>query len=194
MPKYYFLMSSLPALDAQAAGPPISYADFLGRAEQSLAAKDFALVAGAPLELPADGVFPKAAASSALLSRYYRWELSLRNELARLRAQKAQKPFDKYLKPGQIEHDGLKAAQAAFQADDPLQGELVIERERRAFIEALAVNKYFDRENVLAYSLLVQALERKARFDADRGKSGYGTVYRSVLDTAEYRDESGDDK
>jgi hypothetical protein len=148
----------------------------------------------ARLFLPADGIIPKAAASSRLLARYCRWELALRNELARLRAGRLQKPVEKHLKAGDPEWDGLKTAQAAFQAEDPLQGELLIERDRWSFIEALSANKYFDIEYLVSYALLLQALERRALFNAELGQQEYRTVYRSVLDTADYRDESGEQK
>jgi hypothetical protein len=194
MSKYYYFMATLPALQASVATPPFSHAEFLSKAEAALSAKDFALLSCASLTIPTDGSVPAGARSSELLRRYHHWELSLRNELARLRAGRMQKPFDKYLKPGELEYDGVRAAQAAFQAEDPLQGELVIERERWGFLEMLAVNKYFDIEYIIAYSLMLQVLERRARFDTDKGNEGYRTVYRSVLETADYRDESGENK
>ena len=194
MSKYYYFMATLPSLQASAAAPPFSYAEFLEKAAAALSVKDFALLSSASLAIPAGDVVPVGLASSKLLRRYHNWELSLRNELARLRAGRMQKPFDKYVRTGELEYDGVKAAQAAFQAGDPLQGELVIERERWNFLETLAINKYFDIEYIIAYSLLLQGLERKARFDAEKGNEGYRTVYRSVLDTADYRDESGENK
>jgi hypothetical protein len=194
MSKYYYFMATLPALQASVSAPPFSHAEFLVKAAACLSAKDAKLLSLASLSVPEDGALPAEAKSSVLLRRYYHWELSLRNELARLRAGKMQKPFEKYLRPGELEYDGIKAAQAAFQAGDPLQGELVIERERWNFLEILAVNKYFDIEYIIAYSLLLQVLERKARFDTEKGNEGYRTVYQSVLETADYRDESGENK
>jgi hypothetical protein len=194
MSKYYYFMATLPSLQASAATPPFAYATFLEKSAAALSAKDMAILSEARLAIPMDGAIPPGAASSKLLARYYHWELSLRNELARLRAGKMQKPFEKYLRPGELEFDGVKAAQAAFQAGDPLQGELVIERERWSFLETLSINKYFDFEYIIAYSLLLQALERKAGFNTERGNEGYRTVYRSVLESADYRDESGENK
>jgi len=194
MSSYYYFAATLPSLSFGAAAPPMPYAEFLDRASRFLSGKDLKTLSGARLSLAQDGSFPPAAAASTLLTRYYRWELALRNELARLRAGRLQKPLERHLRPGEPEWDGAKAAQAAFQAEDPLQGELTIERERWAMIESLAVNKFFDMESLLAYGLLTQALERRARFAVERGQEGYGTVYRSVLETADYRDESGESK
>lgn len=194
MASYYYFVTTLPSLQATAAAPPIPYAEFLDRASRFLSAKDQATLEGAALFLPEDGISPKSAASSPLLARYFRWERSLRNELVRLRAGRMQKPVERHLKPGDPEWDGLKTAGAAFQADDPLQGELLIEHDRWSFIEALSVNRFFDIEYLVAYALLLQTLERRARFNAESGQQGYRTVYRSVLDTADYRDESGEHK
>ncbi len=161
------------------------------RASHFLTPKDAALLGVARLFVPEDGVQPPVSAGSDFLSRYFRWESALRNELARLRAGRMQKSAERFLRQAAPEGDAQKTAQAAFQSGDPLQGELVIERDRWAFIESLAANHYFDLEFLLAYSLLVQVLERKARFNAEKGQEGYRTVYRSVLETADYRDESG---
>jgi hypothetical protein len=193
MSSYYYFAATLPSLRIDGSAP-MGLGEFLERAGRYLSPKDLFVLEGARLYIPEDGSFPLSAASSPLLMRYYRWELALRNELARLRAQRLQKPADKHLKPGEPEWDGVKVAQAAFQAEDPLQGELLIERERWSFIEGLGVNRYFDMEFLSSYALLLQALERKARFTAEAGEAGYGTVYRSVLDSADYRDESGEQR
>jgi len=192
MSSYYYFTATLPTLQASASAPPIPYDEFTDRASRFLSARDAATLASARLYLPEDGSFPAASGASTLLKRYYRWELSLRNELARLRAGRLQKPVEKHVKPGDPEWDGLKVAQAAFQAEDPLQGELLIERERWAFIEGLSVNRFFDMEHLVAYALLLQVLERRARFSAERGQESYRTVYKSVFETADYRDEYGE--
>lgn len=194
MSSYYYFIATLPSLQAGASAPPLPYAEFLDRASRFLSPKDLETLVGARLSIPEDGAPPAATAASPLLGRYYRWELALRNELARLRAGRLQKPLERHLRPGEPEWDAARAAQAAFQAEDPLQGELIIERERWAFVESLAVNRFFDMEYLVAYGLLTQALERRARFAVERGQEGYGTVYRSVLETADYRDESGEGK
>lgn len=194
MSSYFYFPATLPALLASASAPPLSHEAFMEQASRFLTAKDLAVLGGARLFLPEDGSFPVTVSSSPLLARYYRWELALRNELARLRAGRLQKPVDRYVKPGEPEWDAQRTAQAAFQAEDPLQAELLVERERWSLIETLATNKFFSLEYLIAYALLLQVLERRARFDLQRGQEGYRAVYRSVLDTADYRDESGETK
>ncbi|HPE36423.1 MAG TPA: hypothetical protein PK625_04680 [Spirochaetales bacterium] len=193
MSSYYYFCATLPSLRHDAA-PPFSLEEFLDRASRFLSAGDYAQLQGARLFIPEDGSAPVSSGPTSLLGRYYRWELAMRNELARLRAHRLQKAADKHVRPGEPEWDGAKVAQAAFQADDPLQGELTIERERWAFVESLAVNHHFDMDHLMAYALLLQVQERRARFTAQAGEAGYGTVYRSVLDSADYRDESGEQR
>jgi hypothetical protein len=191
MASYYYFVATLPTL-MDSAVPPFGHADFMTRAAGQLKSRDFMILDSARLSVPADGQIPEAARGSTLLTRYFQWDASVRNELVRLRSQRLQKPADRHLKPGLPEWEGIKTAQAAFMADDPLQGELLIERDRWAIIEILAANHFFDMEYLVAYALKLQALERRQRFRTELGEEGYRTVYRSVLDTADYRDESGE--
>lgn len=190
MSSYYYFAATLPGLRYDAA-LPFGYGEFVARAGRYLSLRDLAALESARLNVPEDGAAPAPAQSVPLLARYYRWERAMRNELARLRSQRLQKPAERHVRPGEPEWDGIRTAQAAFQADDPLQGELLVEKERWAFIESLAVNRFFDLEFLCAYALQLQSLERRGRFRADAGEAGYKTVYQSVLDTADYRDESG---
>jgi hypothetical protein len=146
MSSYYYFAATLPSLRIDGSAP-MTLGEFLERAGRYLSPKDLFVLEGARLYIPEDGSFPLSAASSPLLMRYYRWELALRNELTRLRAQRLQRPADKHLKPGEPEWDGVKTAQAAFQAEDPLQGELLIERER------WPTSRGFRREPLLRYGI-----------------------------------------
>lgn len=191
---YYYFCTTLPALSYNSSSIPLSHSDFLDQASRFLSKKDMDTLQEANFYIPEDGSFPASVSSSVLLGKYYRWELGLRNELARLRAQKLQKALDRYIKPGEPEWDAMRTAQAAFQTEDPYQAELLIEKERWAYIEALVSNHFFDMESLLAYGLLLQALERKARFVIELGQKGYNEVYNTVLETADYRNESGENK
>jgi len=180
---YYYFGATLPSLSWRGAVPLGSEA-FLERCAIHLSSRDLELVEAARPALPADGAFPPPSRRSRLLAAYYRWELALRNELARLRAGRLGQPAEKHVRPGSVEWDGLRAAQAAFQAESPLEGELVIERERWNIVERLQVGHYFDVEALAAYGLKLRILERVARFEAERGKAAYGEVYDDILGAA----------
>ena len=83
--------------------------------------------------------------------------------------------------PRAISRSGWFSRTAAFQAESPLDGELVIERERWAVVERLQVGHYFDTEALVAYGLKLRILERTARFEVERGRAAYGEVYRDIL-------------
>ncbi|HAP42934.1 MAG: hypothetical protein A2087_08685 [Spirochaetes bacterium GWD1_61_31] len=193
MASYYYFAATLPSL-SQWTPVPFSHAEFLERASHFLKPADFATLAAASLFVPDDGATPRPAARLKLLTQYYRWERGLRNELTRLRAARLQKPVEKHLKPGDIEWDALRVAQAAFAADNPLEGELLIEKERWQTIERLSVNRYFNMDYLAAYALKLQALLRRERFKAAEGEAGYRIVYDSVLKSADYRNQTGDTK
>ncbi|MBU0936706.1 MAG: hypothetical protein KKI09_12950 [Spirochaetes bacterium] len=191
MASYYYFTATLPSL-SQGSPPPFTHAEFLERAGRYLKPADMATLASAALYIPEDGSAPLPASGLNLLRLYYRWERGLRNELVRLRAQRLQKPSDRHLKPGDVEWDALRVAQAAFAADNPLDGELLIEKERWLLIERLAVNAFFDMTYLAAYALKLQALTRRELFKPAEGEAGYQTVYTSVLQSADYRNETGD--
>jgi hypothetical protein len=79
----------------------------------------------------------------------------------------------------------VRAAQGAAQCEDPLEGELSIEREKWSFLERLETGHFFDLEALVAYALKLQILERRALFEAERGETSYKTAYSEILDAAE---------
>ena len=191
MSYYYYFVATLPALQFSQV-PTMSYGEFTERAARYLSSGDTCALEQACLQVPADGKTPSATTVVPLLAQYYRWERTLRNELVRLRSQRLHKSADLYLKPGDVEWDALRIAQAAFASDNPLEGELLIERDRWALIDRLATNHFFDMDYLAAYALKLQSLARRHRFEPATGEEGYKTVYRSVLDSADYRNQSGD--
>ncbi|MCX7025820.1 MAG: hypothetical protein NT080_14570 [Spirochaetes bacterium] len=139
------------------------------------------ILRGARLFAPEDGSIPSGVAESPLLASYLKWELSLRNELAKIRAHQLGKSPERYVKPGEPEWEAARVAQSAAACDNPLEAELLIERERWALIERLETGHFFDLESLLAYGLKLQALERRAKFETERGERAYSSAYESIL-------------
>ncbi|HOX12323.1 MAG TPA: DUF2764 family protein [Spirochaetia bacterium] len=184
MPAYYYLRSTLPTL-LPASAPPFSFRGFLDRCEGRMRDADFLVLAAAGDTEAEDAETVRRVRASRVLSSFRTWDKALRNELARLRAHKLGRAPEKFLRPGDPEWDGIRAAQAAAQCEDPLEGELIIEREKWAYLERLEAGHYFDLEALAAYALKLRILERKARFEAERGEASYRTAYHEILDTAE---------
>jgi len=183
VPAYYYLRSTLPTL-LPASAPPFPFRDFLERCEGRMKDAEFRVLAAAEAPESDVGGDGSALNRSRILSAYRTWDRALRNELARLRAHRLGKAPEKYLRPGDPEWEGVRTAQAAAQCEDPLEGELVIEKEKWAYVERLESGHYFDLEALTAYALKLRILERKARFEAERGEASYGTAYREILDSA----------
>ena len=179
MSRYYYFASTLPSLELGSPAPMTSR-ELLERAERFLSSGDFALLRDAVLVSPPAGP-PPACAASPLLSAYYAWERSVRNELVRLRARRLERPSEPWIREARGDDTAQRSAQAAFQASHPLEAELLLERERWERIRELKALHYFDLESLAAYRLELQILERLVRLRADLGENRYREAYAAIL-------------
>lgn len=191
MADYYYFTATLPSL-LPGMAPPFSLEEFLEKASRFLNQSDFEVLASASLFTPEAGRAPLPASRLSLLKSYYHWENCLRIELARLRAGRLRKPVEKYSLPGEVDLDALRVAQAAFAAENPLEAELLIEKERWALIERLALNSYFDLNFLAAYSLKLQVLTRRERFRQADGEAGYSVACSAVLQSITRSSQTGE--
>jgi hypothetical protein len=189
---YYYFAATLPSL-MPSSEAPMSSAEFLERARDHLDPEDMRALEAATLLSPPDGADP-ATACSSLLAAYYAWERELRDELVLLRARRLGRASEPWLRPtgGRGADDSARAAaQAAFAAESPLEGELVLERERWSRIDALRTLHSFDLESLAAYRLQLQVLERLDALRAERGETGYRETYAAILGAADHQEQSG---
>lgn len=184
MSTYYYLRSTLPTL-LQASPPPFSFQAFLERSEGRVNEADYEILRAAGAEALVGDDPSRQIRRSRVLTAFYAWEKALRNELVHLRAHKLGKAPERFLRPGDLEWDAVRTAQGAAQSEDPLEGELFIEREKWNFVERLETGHYFDLEALVAYALKLQILERRARFEAERGEASYSTIYKDILNAAQ---------
>lgn len=195
MANYYYFAATLPSL-LPGMAPPFSLEEFLEKASRFLNQADFEVLASARLFIPSDeqgnGRAPLPASRLPLLKAYYHWENCLRSELARLRAVRLHKPAEKYPLPSNMDWDAQRVAQAAFTTENPLEAELLIEKERWALIERLALNSYFDLNFLAAYALKLQALARRERFHQAEGEAGYSAACSAVLQSITRRSQTGE--
>ncbi len=182
MGSYFYLASTLPA-PVLGQKPPMAVAEFLAICARSLDKADLEGLALADA-LPGSAEARKA---SGLVGDYLFREIVLRNELARLRAQRLDKiaepwirePYRPFLDP-----EPLQAAQRAVQAGDPLQGELALARSLWAWLDGRTAGRVFDFDAIAAYYLKLRVLERLQLFSGGRGADEYDAVYRAVLGKA----------
>jgi hypothetical protein len=186
---YYYLVATLPALQFGAPAPMTS-AEFLERCRSQLTEKDMLAIAAARLVSEPDSPPPECSASE-MLPRYYAWERSLRNELARARGRKLGREAEKWIRDADWDDEAMRSAQALLQAESPLEGEIALERERWARVDALRGLHAFDLEVVAAYRIQLQCLERLAGLGAEAGEERYRETYAAILATATTSEESG---
>jgi hypothetical protein len=173
--QYYYLVASLPLLFYDSVSIP-SHEDFLVTCRQHITPRHYRLLVSAGTTDLQAGV-----AGCRILDLWRRWEISLRNELVRLRAKNRGSNAESYL----VESPGVLAPQAvareAYAQDSPLQGEDTLNRARWGYLDELEVGHYFDIEKILVYALRLQVLARKALFDADRGRELFDKVYSEII-------------
>jgi hypothetical protein len=109
------------------------------------------------------------------------WEVSLRLNLARLRAASTGREENALPEAPDSPSDAVEAAARAIGAETPLEGEAVIDRARWDAVETLQGNDLFHRRTVFAYMTKLLILERQASFQAEAGYSQYKSLYDSIL-------------
>ena len=174
MSQYYFLVASLPALIPDAP-PPMSRQQLLALCEAQMSASDYPMVREAGLD--AEG---RPAHSSDVLLRWNRWEVSLRNALARLRALQLERDSEPYLREIEESLEAADVAREAFGSDDPMEAERLLARARWSFLEELEVGHYFDTAKLIIYALKLQMLIRLASMTEERGKTEFARIGEAV--------------
>lgn len=175
-----YLLSSLPTLFF-GKDPGVTYEAFLDSASRAMGTSDLERVkafsyASPPVSL--DGM-------SGLEKHYWEWDISLRNELVRLRAEVLGVKPDRYLHAYGSAGLTTAIAREAFREEDPLKVEEFLARVRYDWLESQKRGRVFDFEVLLVYSMQLQLLQRYHSFDESVGRENYGRVYQRVLSEAE---------
>jgi hypothetical protein len=186
--RYYYFAATLPSLQL-GAPPPMGTGEFLERCKRHLGSGDYAVVEAALLGSAPEGP-PAVTEGSSLLTRYYAWERSLRNELVRLRARRLERAPEPWLRPATRDDAAPRVAQLVFQAGSPLEAEILLERQRWDAIEGMKALHFFDLESIVAYRLELQILARLGRLREEEGETRYRETYAAILEAAQ-TSESG---
>lgn len=174
MSQYYYLAASLPTLSFE--GPlTLGSNQFDELCREQLSLSDYRLVSRARLAGLSVEKYPSAA-----LTRWNRWEISLRNELVMLRAHRQDQDPHRFLIEA-VEVPGLAGlAQEAFGTSSPLEAESIMDRARWRFLDELELGHYFDTEKLIIYSLRLQIVERRASMSRETGEKEFGRISESV--------------
>ncbi len=183
MDAYYYLMAQVPALVA-GAGPAMASADFLLLCRDLLPKSEYKALIALSIDPPKE---EGGTGKVRLEKGWYRYERSLRNALAGLRAQRLGREY--ISTEEDISFEAQTDARAALGAESPLEGEEMLIARRIAFIEAVLGTEWFSREGAAAYLLITKLLERRARFREEEGFNEYKRIYTGIMEGSGYSDQ-----
>ena len=172
----YYLIAQLPSLDGISDGTPIPITEeeFYELCRSTLNNKSMSELEDATL-LPA--INPKKS-GSALLRAWNEGERNFRLALAKVRAEKMDKPFNL---GGPIASELIKIASDAVEIENPLDAEKFLLSYRLKFLETLRPIDNFSNEYIIYYALKLKLLLRIRKFDNKLGREEYTKIYNSIL-------------
>jgi len=175
--KYYYFVATLPSID-YGDKPPVGSEEFRGLCHDLLDAEDAALVRYCYYN-PILAVETVQSTGSDFIDCLMARERTLALNLAYLRAGTLKRPS-----PGDPPHDVPRAeavAKAAFEMTDPLEAAIFIDKSRWGALDEMVGVDSFGANNIFAYLMKLQLLERRQRFDAEIGAVKYKELYDSIL-------------
>lgn len=181
MSRYWYFSATLPGL-LFGAPPPMSSQEFLSLCQRNMSPGDSAEVAEAPAYLL--GARAPESYRSDFLGKFVAWERTFRNELARLRARRAERNEESFVRPSPRSDEAAHVALSCFSVEDPYQAELMLERERWNAIERLSSLSAFDLDFIVAYRLKLEINARLDRLAVESGKEGYRALYGDIIGRA----------
>jgi len=153
--RYYYLISSLPYLRFEER-PPITKEQFLSECRKWLDPTDLRDLNTADIkELDIRSGDPE------IIKDWKSFDIALRENIADIRRSRKDASQEKV----------PVSFKEVFKAKTPLLVEKRLDRMRWDFIEDREVDRHFDINTLLLYSLKLQILERHATFDQERGKA-----------------------
>jgi len=182
--RYYFLVASLPALQYDVA-PTVSSDRLRPLCDEHLTRADRDILRQARLDVwNGDGSLHPS------LRRWYRWEISLRNSLARGRAHAKGADAEPYLRPvpslsfenfGADTFECEALARSSLSAPNPLVAQDALDRARWALFDSLEFGHPFELDWLLAYALKLQLLERRAQASPERGLEALESIRAATV-------------
>ena len=174
---YYYFIASLPHIN-YGDNPPVSSEYFREQCRMFLSKHDASLTRYCYYD-PKLAIETLKPTGSAFIDFLLLRERILTLSLARLRAARLNRPL-----PEEVPHDMPRAAamaKTAIEMENPLEAELSMDRARWGILDELVGVDFFGVNNVYAYLLKLQLLERKLRLDSEKGAVEYRKIYETIL-------------
>jgi len=163
---YYYLISSLPSLKANAQ-MPFDYSTFLKMCKASVSAKVYQDLAELSLE----------SESMSLTKKWAEFYKELKRELNCLRKERMNKPFERSFN---VSANVKTVAQNAFNASTPLEAEKILLDAQFEYLDSLVSMHYFDDTVLYGYALKLKLLERQNVFDFTEGSAEFKRLFDNV--------------
>jgi hypothetical protein len=164
---YVYLISQLPMLHFNAK-PPLSFGKFMELCQQFIPEKDARRLSS----LPQPDAYTQNKERNPVIQQWVDFDVSLRNDLAKIRASRKHIDPSIYLRPGGL-RDGSVAHIANISHRNPflLEAEQVLDEARWHELDELGVGRFFDFETLViyAYKLIILTRWEKIR-NADKEK------------------------
>jgi len=174
---YYYFVATLPSIE-HGDKPPMGSEEFRQQCHDQLHEDDAALLRYCYYN-PLLAIETNQSTGSPFIDCLLARERTLVLNLAYLRAGMLKRPS-----PGDPPHDVPRAeavAKAAFEMDDPLEAAIFIDKARWDALDEMLGIDPFGVNNVFAYLMKLQLLERRQCFDAEVGTVKYKEIYDSIL-------------
>lgn len=150
---YPYLVSSLPMLSFGVSAP-FACAQFLEGCAAFIPEGDLGALRGVFVEEPSGALNP-------VIAKWLRFNISLKNELVKVRSSRKKMSAEKYLRPDGNAEPGLyHLALAAHRNPCPLEGEKILDIARWNFLEELSFGHHFDLDFIIIYAYKLMILER----------------------------------
>lgn len=174
MAQYYYTVSALPHLSFEG-DLLISSTEFLALCGDTLEGRDGEVLIRTRLNGVPEG------SGNATLESWSEWEMSLRGELAKLRAVRKGIESEKYAGYEVRSQTVMDTARGAFNETSPASAENILLQALWQHLDELEVGHYFDLDKLIIYYLRLQILElKKSRNKAD-GEKNFSLLYESIL-------------
>ena len=162
---YVYLISSLPMLSF-VSRMPFTPDEFIAKCEGLIPEQESGILKG----IIQAGPSSLSAAAKGVLGEWGKFEIILRNELARARAGRKKSDFSRFVRlPDNFDARISHVAMAAYRSASILEGEKILDQARWDFLESLSFGHYFDFDFLIVYALKLKILERWSRIqDADK--------------------------
>ena len=177
MAQYYFAIAALPQLFFDSEAFPSSV-ELMAFCREHVNAREIGFLERAAKAL-ADDIQDDNLHTLDDFRLWLKWDLSLRSDLAVLRAQALGWEIEQYQETHR-ELGTFEIAREAMMQASPHEGEEIIDRARWKYLDELEVGHYFDIEKLLIYLLKVAILERRSQFTQDGGTASFQETYNEI--------------